>query len=101
MGQAMTIQELFTGPETWTQGTYARSREGCDVAESSPTAVSFCLAGAFYFAYAMRGQAYSNEFKRVADAIGVRDTIGEITNWNDDPSRTFADIRRVIEQANV
>ncbi len=41
------------------------------------------------------------KLEKICSYLGIPPTIDEIYAWNDAPERTFADIRRVIEEANV
>lgn len=102
------MAELLSVPERWTQGASARSWDNHTVAYWSPIAACFCTAGAGWRC----SQGFSVAAKTiVADATdGIARGIGfkNLAAWNDDPSRTHADIldlfpkvRGVIEEMEV
>ena len=43
----MKTRELIAEPEHWQQGMYASNRDGFGTAPSSPSAIKFCVVGAF------------------------------------------------------
>jgi len=86
------LQALLSGPEKWTQGSYARNVSGEKVQIDDPQAVCFCLTGAFQ--YLSSGEAYRwlyNLASELADAPN-----GYLVVWNDTPGRTFTDIQSLM-----
>lgn len=95
----MTVAELLTDETKWTQGRYARNSNGCYAEASGDEAVCWCLEGALYRCYGIPddGSAFNAAYRRLRDAIG-----GEwVARWNDDPQRTFAEVRAAIEKAGI
>ncbi|MBD9544279.1 hypothetical protein IB276_33070 [Ensifer sp. ENS04] len=43
-------QKLIRDPKHWTQGVYARNKDGNEVSSRNPDAVCFCSMGAIYVA---------------------------------------------------
>lgn len=44
--ELIAVRKLIEKPENWTQGTYARNKDGETVSTYSSDAVCFCLSGA-------------------------------------------------------
>lgn len=97
----MKISEVLSDATKWIKGLYATDDKGRTCSEVSDQACHFCLFGAMKYAGIGR-----DEHESIARIIGkifpqrVRkvwrsETI--ITTFNDSPSTTFADIRRVIK----
>ncbi len=62
---------LIADPKNWTQGAYARDKDGINVGTSSPQAVCFCGNGALMHAHAMAepGLGYQAAWDAM-DALG-------------------------------
>jgi hypothetical protein len=94
------VKDVLADASKWTQFADARDSEGkvCDV--DSDRAVSFCLWGALERAYG--GGELVAAIERIGEAIGTR-TAGmvSIRAWNDDRRRTFDEVRKVLEMADV
>jgi hypothetical protein len=82
--------EIFTGPETWTQGQYARNAEGRHVHVESADAVCFCFAGAIQKALDAVLAAIN---KRVINLVGW-----SIITYNDMGARKLEDIHAVCDR---
>jgi hypothetical protein len=100
----MKVKDILDKPERWTQGAAARDKRGrrCDVI--SDAAVRFCLRGAAARVYS--GPALEDALFSIAKALNLdeecyEDLDGAIEVWNDDPDRTFAEVRQVVERAGV
>lgn len=93
-----SVLELYEGhPERWTQGINARDVNGHSVTyPCNPTAVSWCLLGAIGFV----SQATTNSH---AMTEKVRAIIGSVyvTQFNDDPKRTFEEVLDVVRRAGI
>lgn len=80
-------------PEQWIQGYYAKDADGKEANPFSTEATCYCVLGAL-IASVTDGFICSN----AADAI--RDQIDcPISTWNDDPSRTHAEVLAVFDRA--
>ena len=88
------IQYLDRG---WTQGDDAIDEKGKPVPPRSPEACSWCAIGAIS---AAMGDYSKNEHRLARDAI--THTMGlraySLAEWNDDPKRTFAEVRAAFEK---
>lgn len=89
----MTLQEYFSSPEKWTQGSLYRNDKDEPVEEKDSQKA--CLLGAAYVCY---GFSINNH---VLDKILKEIPNGLITAWNDAPERTFADICALVERLGV
>ena len=106
----MTIETLYRKPNTWTREEMAKDRsgEGCDATDSE--AVCFCLLGAIDKCYPLsrdRVRVTTALYREIRRARGL--TLRppqswkrtEIASWNDSPTRTIREVRKVVRQAGV
>jgi hypothetical protein len=98
----MKVKDLLRDEQRWTQGALARDYCGRECMPGSPDAEAWCLVGAIFRVY-----HEGSEINEAIDAVtrlivGYRiDGIDEVEEWNDDPGRTFAEVKAVIEKADV
>ncbi len=110
----MTVAELLNDPSKWTQRAYARNEDEQGVSSRAEAAVSWCLLGAMNRCYSTADAAmsYQAAYARVCQALLTRPEVIEQmkassesmpnpARWNDAPGRTFADVRKLVEQAGV
>ena len=90
----MKVKDLLTDESKWTQGAFARNSEGYSVHINSCFASCWCLLGAIELCYP---STYPGVANAVVDAVGGCD----IHRWNDDPKRTFAEVRELIERLDI
>lgn len=98
----MKIQELLDSPEKWIKGNHARDNYNNPIHSQSPYACKWCLVGAFVVCYPklyIDNTLFSKLSKVIRDYSGLHN-VG-IAEFNDLPTTTFADIRKVIELADV
>lgn len=99
----MKVSELLNKPSCWTQRQAARNAEDHPINLWSSEARSFCLLGAIERCYGVPGELTTDyepvleARRRVWAAIGHQ----SITAWNDNPARTFQDVRSVVERADI
>lgn len=107
----MKIKELFSDASKWTQEVYANHRATgepenawCFVdktyegpLDNPDVYSSFCLTGAVRACYGVADRQVV--LSRLADAIGY-DT-AEIPEWNDNPLRTFQDVKDLVERLDI
>ena len=90
----MKIRELLSDPSKWTQRCFSRNSKGQPSAPAEQEC-SWCLVGAL-------GRCYDDsEFDRVYDLIKAAVPERQIVHWNDDPKRTFEDVRKLVEELNI
>jgi hypothetical protein len=99
----MKAKDILTDQSRWTRGAFARDEHGkmCDPEDDE--ARSWCVFGALRRAY-LDTFELENAMRAVAQNIPPLKGYGAsiaIMYWNDYPSRTFEDVRKVIEQADV
>jgi hypothetical protein len=115
----MTIQELLTDETAWTKNAYARLPTGEPCSSTNPGAASWCLLGAVNRCYTdtarseRQNESARGEIERrlraaiqrmvlaKADGTIKHEDTPYLHSWNDDKRRTFAEVRRIIEAANV
>jgi hypothetical protein len=101
----MKAKELLDDASKWTQGVLARDSESRGCYPVSPEAMSWCVVGALCRIYEDERKlldAIHLVGKAIADLYDYNQlTVDEIEDWNDDPERTFDDVRKVLETADV
>lgn len=93
--------EVFSGPERWTQGAWARDENGWSIAPTVPNARCFCLGGGIavispYFTPRRRAMAQA-----LMNCVPGRARSALVPSYNDNPGRTFADIKELIASARL
>lgn len=97
----MKISELFSEPSRWTQHTYARDAATRRCSARSDSAVCWCLTGALVKCYGGDVTRYAEAEDKVRRALTARGEAHYIVEWNDSPLRTFAEVKALVEQADV
>lgn len=97
----MKVKALLNSPKKWIRGAFARNDNGCVCSVSSPGATQWCLVGAVR-------RCYSDPERRVAVTDALLKAIESVRGFsqgapifNDAHSTTFADIKKVLEIADV
>ncbi len=90
---ARAILELYgDDPKRWTQRVYALDANGFSCSPEDKRAACFCIRGA-----ALAVASSWLERAHFHDAIFA--AVGDATDeWNDQPTTTFADVKRVLTQ---
>lgn len=90
-----TITELLSKRSRWTQGVFARNKQGNKCDAFSATAESFCLSGAARRVYGVAAyyDAQDDIWQYLRKTSSTRAT--SIPKWNDYPKRTFKEVKRV------
>lgn len=93
----MKVKELYSDPNRWAQGTEAKNEKGEPTYIFAEEAVAWCLAGAIDKCY------YPNQKGRslVYQKIATRDLGRAIVSWNDDPKRTFEEVKALVEELDI
>lgn len=103
----MTVCELLSDEECWIQEVSYAS-DWSSISDDPKEADCFCLAGAIDRCYSSTRDR-ERKYRKVAKVLrseGWEFTAGissdaEIARFNDAPTTTFVDIRRVIERAGI
>jgi hypothetical protein len=91
----MKISEILSSSDKWCQGYLAIDKDGAYVKPDSPQAVKWCLLGVFYKERAdLKANAAIKE--RIRAAVGDK-----LMEWNDDPDRTFEEVRSIVLESEV
>jgi hypothetical protein len=90
----MKVKDLLSSPEKWTQQAYAKTKHGIATSSSDPDAFCFCLLGAVHKCYSIDEIGYINQKIQ-------RNIEGAIAEWNDDPTRTFEEVKQLVESLNI
>lgn len=91
----MKVSELLTDKSKWTQKTLARNMYGQSVDAEDHEACSWCIQGAVLKCY---GHPKNIDIKeRIYAQLGSL----YIGGWNDDPTRTFAEVRSLVVELDI
>jgi hypothetical protein len=100
----MKAIDILTDPSCWTQEAFARDKDGELCRPCNDRAEKWCVLGALMRAYGY-GAAMDNAIRALSQVIPSLDgdsISGEdIAAWNDAPERTFDEVRKFIELADV
>lgn len=94
----MKIRELLTDESKWTKGTYGRDRQGNPVPYYSQKATAFCLSAAIFRCYPQQNKG-TKLYRKIQKILGIGRK--SIPGWNDDPARTFAEVKALVEELDV
>ncbi len=108
----MKAKELLSDASRWCRFSFGMTSGGSDVSPSDPRAVKWCLRGALSLCYSdkedyknavqavMNTDAYRN---KATEWMQKRNTIGypSLTTVNDTKHTTFADVKAMLEEADV
>ena len=93
----MKVRELFTDASKWTQGPSAKQSDGTPCSEYSAEACSWCLAGAINKCYDDIPTAHKVNIKEtLSQTLGMH-----FIDWNEEPNRTFEEVKALVEKADV
>jgi hypothetical protein len=100
----MKIKELLVSEDKWARKGFAFDKDDRMVFGASPDAVKWCLLGAVGKCY----QGAEGEAVRelLTAELTTKDTPehdlpGSISQWNDNPKTTFADVRKLVEKLDI
>lgn len=93
----MKPSELLSDESKWTQKCSSRDKQGFLVSPKYSTACMWCLTGALYKC-AVDFVAYN---QTVCQLKAVLPGVGSIPAWNDNPNRTFAEVRAKLLEAGL
>lgn len=89
----MLVGDLLDKRQKWCRRAGAKDKDGnvCDPTDEH--AVKFCLVGAIYKCY----DHPLPVLQKVKEELGLE----FITTWNDYPSRTFVEVKSLIERLGI
>lgn len=90
----MTVQELFSDKSKWGQDHNGVDKDGYPVGANDPRAVRWCLTGALIKCY---GENRGRELRSML----YRHLKTDVEIWNDDPARTFDEVRDFVAKRNL
>jgi hypothetical protein len=96
----MKIKELLAKPISWTQGAYARDKDGNGVHIKSKFAISFCLLGAIEYCYDTVPECITI-LNKIRKELGIDQFTTWNTAWNDAPERTHKDILDLVTKLDI
>jgi hypothetical protein len=105
----MKAHELLSSPDAWCQEAPAEDAEGNKVHAFNPRAVKWCALAAIQKSYSPK--QWEEMMDRLLRALSVSekgiaklsksDKVCSLTEWNDDRTYSFRDIREVLIDADV
>lgn len=90
----MKIKELLSDPSKWTQQFYAKNHFDRSVKSNSTDAVCWCLQGAVKKCYPPENHQLI--YDKIIAEVGL-----EICGWNDNSTRTFEDVKKLVEKLDI
>lgn len=97
----MKIRELYSDESRWTKNAFARDASGNEVSSRNSTAVCWCVGGAFNKCYPTFDNESIDERVRVREKLEAKLGGCVIVSWNDDPKRTFAEVKALVEELDI
>lgn len=106
----MKAWQLLDGPEKWTQGGLSRDAEGVILYGEDGEAIEggqpvrWCVLGAMENVLGRGTPAFCAACEQLENILDLPDTDGELVplaTWNDDPARTFDEVRAALIAADV
>jgi hypothetical protein len=91
------IDDLLSSKDRWTKGVWARDDSGHEINFESPDATCWCLTGALAKCTGGTPTGYHDVLPCIQCILNVL----SVSSWNDDPQRTFADVKRLLAQLKV
>ncbi len=95
-GHRTKIKELLTDETKWTQGSGSKDAAGNTVSFTNSSAVCWCIWGACALCYDM---SRKSEFYAVWNKLLAK--TGNPIVWQDDPKRTFAEVKALVDYLDV
>lgn len=93
----MKVSELLVRKENWIQGDNAVDEAGESTNIDSPSACAWCLEGALSRCYP-DDDDYNEAYKKLLRVISQP---RGLVHWNDQPGRTFRQVKAAVEAAGV
>ena len=87
-------------PERWTKGAYARHASGRPAGPEIGNADCWCIVGAVTAVMGIKAGCLDAAICRMlSDAAGIEAYAEDITEWNDAPGRTHAEVLATFDRA--
>lgn len=98
----MKIKELLVTEDKWAKVGFAYDKEGKMVSSTAPEAVKWCLLGAATICYGDDHQHFEEVVRLIVEYVeGQSVRYVNVGGWNDTPERTFADVRKLVEELDI
>ena len=94
MIKAKTVASLFRYPKRWCKGAFAKNKEKMAVDVFDTDACAWCLSGAVM-------KVYPDNPDRILKKLSKLINSNYLIHWNDNPSRTFEEIRAFVVKAGI
>jgi len=94
----MKIHKFLNNPKKWTHGSLARDHRGYGTLPIGRYAKSWCLAGIMIKCYGGSSDKYNEVKNKLQQELGRSMSI---TLWNDDPNRTFQDVKNLVTRLDI
>jgi hypothetical protein len=103
----LSLRELFSSKARWTQGADGKDSSGNTLSATNPEAVRWCTGGGLSLVYGHDPTLHQKMVQVVLAYLQGHVDEGEspqdvsINGWNDEPNRSFKDIRKLVTEAEV
>lgn len=95
----MKIKELFSDESKWTQGRYARDKDGIKTNIKNDNASCWCLVGAVFKCYIYHNA--DKAIQKLEKKFGKSKSYKNIVQWNDHPKRTFKQVKTLVNKLDI
>jgi hypothetical protein len=89
----MKVRELLSDESKWTRRRFAATTQGTPCLPRDRRAAQWCLYGAIERCYGVHGAEVTCRL--------IQHLQASLADWNDDPARTFADVKRLVEELDI
>ena len=92
----MTLRELFSSEDRWTQNSFARDKNGMPVPCCGTAARCWCLIGGILCVY---GENAYKVINKIYKHTGMSED--HLSTWNDSAERTYEDVVKLCRELNI
>lgn len=89
----MKVKDYYSDKSKWTRGVTFRDSEGSACGMNEATCA--CLSGAIDICY--RNIEYDLIWEKICRHLNIIC----LTSWNDDPQRTFKEVKQLVEELDI
>lgn len=94
----MKVKDLLSSSDKWCQGFEAKTIDGHPVSPHVDEAARWCIVGAISKCYGDDTPEYYAAREKFAEVIH---DVQPISVWNDEPGRTFTEVRKKVLKAGI
>lgn len=93
------VDQKLSSEDKWMKGFFAKNANGYNCYSTDPSAVKYCLVGAIDSVLNLLSEEYSELRRQTALLLGEIIPASCISVWNDNPERTFQEVKTLLNLA--